>query len=307
MSKWLQKKGDIKKFNFNNLKYILIPAAILFVIFASLPVFSLNSVKLESVLYEKKSVEDPNIELNETKLIQSGTNGEKEVTYKNWKSFFNIIFGGQIGESRILKSETKVEPLEELTAKGLRKYQYMYCTDGSYRYFTDEQFKDKNTGFTHKSNDKCSENGQGKMAQLADGLPGSNKTNYVPVTAYIPSNCSQIPIPFTTSFQNVTYLSEGQTQSSGGYDGYKVICTASSSGFKPSDYTIQPINKITYVGIGTSYSSPDNSAAISAAARQKCTSDYNYAKAQIGMAGAGDSSAMVQLNALYTQCLNRAG
>ncbi len=299
-------KSKIKKwFSVKKRLFIWLPITILLLIFASLPIFSLNGIKSESVSFTRESVEDPNIELNETKVIQNGSVGSKDVTYRYSRSLFNILFGGHSTEGQIVTTEAKSKPVNEVTANGTRKYQYMYCTNGVYRYYTDEQFKDKNTGFTHKSKDICQENGQGAMTQLADGAPGTNQANTY-VSAYIPSNCSKIPIPYTTSYQNVSYLSAGQTQSSGGYDGYKVTCTVSSTGYKSPDYTIQPINKITYVGTGVS-SNSGNSKASSAAARQKCTADYNSAKAQISAAGAGSSSAMDQLNVLYSQCLSRAG
>lgn len=143
------------------------------------------------------------------------------------------------------------------------------------------------------------------MIQLADAAPGATVT--ANVRPYILPNCSTTDVPYSTTYQNVSYLTSGQTQSSGGVNGYKVTCTADSKGYIPSGYTIQPTNKVVYVGTGTSTADTSNAAATSAAARQKCTSDYSRAKAQIVMANAGNSSAMDQLNALYAQCLSRAG
>jgi hypothetical protein len=143
------------------------------------------------------------------------------------------------------------------------------------------------------------------MTQLADAAPGATATyNARP---YTPPNCSTADIPYSTTYQNVSYLTTGQTQSSGGFNGYKVTCTTGSSGISPTGYTIQPINKIVYVGTGTSTTDTSNTAAASAAAREKCISDYSRAKAQIVMGNAGNSSAMEYLNQLYAQCLSRAG
>ena len=48
----------------------------------------------------------------------------------------------------------------------------MWCSDGSYIYYTDEQFKNKMTGFTSVSPDKCAEGGSGTKKQLSDVEPG---------------------------------------------------------------------------------------------------------------------------------------
>lgn len=67
--------------------------------------------------------------------------------------------------------------------------------------------------------------------------------------SYTPPVCTKVPIPYTTTYVNVTYLSPGQTQSTGGVDGYRDSCTASSTGYKPADAVLQPYNKIIYVGV----------------------------------------------------------
>ena len=224
------------------------------------------------------------IELGESQTKQQGINGEKVVIHQVHKSLFNIIFGGTSGREEEVSSRTVREPVHQIISNGTRKYQYMYCTNGAYRYFTDEQFKDANTGFTHKSPDYCAQNKQGKMTKLADSAPGSNKT--ANVKPYIPSNCTTTTVPYTTSYQKVSYLQSGQTQSSGGIDGYKVSCMASSTGYKPADYTIQPINKIVYQGTGTTSSSYAPTYTTSdAQAKYKCDSDYSSAKAKLGIAG----------------------
>lgn len=44
---------------------------------------------------------------------------------------------------------------------------------GSHRYYTDEQFKHADVGFTSKSDDSCKENNQGVKLKLADSLDGT--------------------------------------------------------------------------------------------------------------------------------------
>lgn len=287
--------------------FVGVPLACIFTFFVliSLPIIPDNIIKAESVPYSKQNTQDSTIELGESKTVQTGVNGKKEVTYKVSRSLLNILFGGAAVNGKVVSSVTKQAPLNKIIASGTRKYQYMYCSNGGYRYYTDDQFKNASTGFTHQSKDYCAVNKQGTMTQLADAAPGATTT--ANVRPYIPPNCSTIDIPYSTTYQNVSYLTSGQTQSSGGFNGYKVTCTAGSTGYIPSGYTIQPINKVVYGGTGTSTVSTNNSATTSAMAREKCTSDYSRAKAQIIMANAGNSSAMEYLNVLYAQCLSRAG
>ena len=276
-------------------------AVVAFVVISAIPVFSSTVVRSASVPYDKASAQDASIELGDSQVRQVGSNGEKEVTLKVKKSLFNMLFGG--GEEEELSSKVTTKPVQELTVTGTRKYQYMYCSDGTYRYYNDEQFKNPNTGFTQKSPDDCAKNKHGTKTQLADGAPGSNKV--ANVTPYIPSNCSKTPIPYSTSYQNVTYLSPGVTSSYGGYDGYKVTCSADSTGSILPGYTIQPINKVVYVGTGSA--STPSGPSQSSQARQKCISDYNAAIAQLRLGNAMNSSAKAYLDQLYAQCLSRAG
>ena len=44
----------------------------------------------------------------------------------------------------------------------------MICSDGSYRYYNDEQFKDPTVGFTSKNDDPCAESKHGTKTKLAD-------------------------------------------------------------------------------------------------------------------------------------------
>jgi hypothetical protein len=126
---------------------------------------------------------------------------------------------------------------------------------------------------------------------------------------YIPPICTKTAIPYSTSYQNASYMNVGQTFSSGGTNGWKETCTADSDGFKPTDITIPPVNQIIYVGTRqpATLPPPTTTPPPNYVARDKCVSDYNSAMAQISNAGAGDSSAVAVVQNAYSQCLRNAG
>lgn len=62
----------------------------------------------------------------------------------------------------------------------LERYQYMLCSDGSYRMYTDEQMKTPGVGFTDESQDNCEENEQGKMLQLTNSLEEAKANSQKP-------------------------------------------------------------------------------------------------------------------------------
>lgn len=61
-------------------------------------------------------------------------------------------------------------------SKNSERWRYMLCSDGSYRYFTEEQFN-SGEGFTKDSGDYCAANGKGVMTGLANEAPMSNQQN----------------------------------------------------------------------------------------------------------------------------------
>lgn len=65
---------------------------------------------------------------------------------------------------------------------------------------------------------------------------------------YVASVCTKTPIPYQTTYENVSYLYVGETSSYGGYEGYTSTCTADSEGYTPPSYTISPIDKTVLVG-----------------------------------------------------------
>lgn len=113
------------------------------------------------------------LELGDSKVLQEGRAGKKTVEVKSLQSIWGRLLGRQPTQQKEVSSTITEKPVTKKVANGTRKYQYMLCTDGRYRYFTDEQFKDSQTGFTSKSDDSCKENNQGVKLKLADSLDGS--------------------------------------------------------------------------------------------------------------------------------------
>lgn len=111
----------------------------------------------ETIPYDVITISDGNLELGQNEIRQPGKNGEKVITK-------NLFFG-------FTTSISQKDAVDEIKAKGIRRYQYMYCSDGTYRYFEADVFKNPDIGFTHQSPDFCAQNGQGKMTSLADVPP----------------------------------------------------------------------------------------------------------------------------------------
>lgn len=74
-------------------------------------------------------------------------------------------------------------------------------------------------------------------------------STYKPYTAPV---CTKTLIPYQTNYVDDPYLDVGQTTSYGGYDGSTETCTADSTGYKPPDLTIPPLDKTVNVGTRTS-------------------------------------------------------
>jgi hypothetical protein len=149
----------------------------------------------EIIKYESTSVSDSNLELGQSEVKQAGKAGEKQIKH-------NLLFGIPI-------STSTTEPKDEIVAKGTRRYQYMYCSDGSYYYYTAEQFKDTRVGYTHQSADQCAQNGKGTQTTIADVPPAEKVVQQVPVykapTYTSPSYTTCRSYSFDNSFSCTTY------------------------------------------------------------------------------------------------------
>lgn len=124
----------------------------------------------DTIYYWTKYEDDDSLELGTEKTTQEGENGIRKTTYEKKRR----LITGEIVSSEIINTENLKDPTDKIIRQGTRKWQYMICSDGSYRYYTDEQFKNKNTGFTHSSEDYCATNNQGTMIALADDPPSAN-------------------------------------------------------------------------------------------------------------------------------------
>jgi hypothetical protein len=65
---------------------------------------------------------------------------------------------------------------------------------------------------------------------------------------YSPPNCVTTVLSYQTTYENANYIDNGKTEVQGGIDGFKVVCTADSNGFTPTDRFVPPYNKVIYTG-----------------------------------------------------------
>ncbi len=204
--------------------------------------------KSSAVDFATKSEDYAGLEMGDSKVLQEGRAGKKVVTIESLQSLWGRLFGLQPIQ-QTAKSETITESVvEKIVANGTRKYQYMMCSDGRYRYYTDEQFKDPRTGFTSKSSDNCKENNQGVKVKLADSPDGSvisqAASNSIANTP-TPAGCKKTSVPFKTEYQNASYLPKGTQQiASQGMNGFTLSCPGSS------DITSSGVNQLVLVGTG---------------------------------------------------------
>lgn len=141
--------------------------------------------KIESIGFQTEYRNSDAVELGDEQTEQQGVNGEKETIYRRSISVLRQFIGRDPEESQISSRITK-EPVSAIVLKGARRWQYMRCSDGSYRYFTDDQMKNQQVGFTSKSPDYCAQHGQGKKISLADTVPTYRTYTPAPPAAYRP-------------------------------------------------------------------------------------------------------------------------
>lgn len=262
----------------------------------ALPIFSSSEQSSESVPYPTQNTKDSTLELNITKQKQAGVDGKNTVTYKVSKSLFNVLFGGQTNRTFVSSKEVK-SPVPKIIASGTKKYQYMYCSNGSYRYYTDAQFKNPSVGFTHKSPDNCAQNHEGTETQLANAPPQSgSRALAIPYTPISIPSCTTTSIPYGIDREDVSWLPVGQTETYPGLNGTFFSCLGT---------TVQPLNEVIYEGTGPDYNAEAQQEA-QALAREKCTDEYNSARSQLGALGA-TGSVWTQIQQMYSDCLNAAG
>lgn len=133
--------------------------------------------KTVTVPFTTDNRQSDELELNDSKVIQQGMNGTKVVQVSSLQSLWGRIFGLQPMQQEETTSTVSKPSTNEVVVEGTRKYQYMLCSNGNYRYYTDEQFKEPQTGFTSKSKDDCKDNNQGHKVSLTNSNPANNVTS----------------------------------------------------------------------------------------------------------------------------------
>lgn len=155
-----------------NKRTALMTVILLFVVGMFIPL-NHTGYKTKQIPFETVATTDANLELGESMTDKEGVEGEKVITIETKRSLFDLLFRKNSIKTVEVSSEIIKESSPKVIVNGNRKYQYMYCSDGSYRFYTDEQFMDANTGFTSKSEDNCAQNGNGTKVGLGDS-PNSN-------------------------------------------------------------------------------------------------------------------------------------
>jgi G5 domain len=127
--------------------------------------------KTASTPFATNTQQSAELELNDSKVIQEGINGTRVIHVDSLQSLWGRIFGQEPIRQKEMKSTTSKTPVNKIVAEGTLRFQYMLCSDGSYRYYTDEQFKQPKTGFTSKSEDACKNNNKGEKLSLTNNAP----------------------------------------------------------------------------------------------------------------------------------------
>ena len=146
--------------------------AVIFLVILFIP-FTSHSTTSEPTDYNTTYQKSPDLFLGEKQIITQGSKGVDDVTFESSGSILQRIFTpGSLPRQEVNRAVVSA-PVDELDKEGTLKKQYMYCTDGSYMSYTDEQFNDPNTGFTDKSPDACAQQGHGTETMLGDSAPQS--------------------------------------------------------------------------------------------------------------------------------------
>lgn len=261
--------------------------------------------KNTSVPFATENTKSADLELGESKTTQVGRDGKKTVNIESYQSLWGRALGWQPIQQKEVDSIVTEKPINKVVANGTKKYQYMLCSDGSYRYYTDEQFKDPQTGFTSKSEDHCKKNGQGEMIQLSDTSTGNGATRTEREPAVtVRDGCTYTSIPYKTVYRDVPWLNKGETRVSEGIDGIKSSCGWSTN---PKDQEILR-------GTGDSSSNhtlPEGANSPDQNAYNQCLNSYNSAMSQIQASasqGMGGTEALKrQVEAEFSRCKRNAG
>ena len=282
----------------------LVLALVIFIAIVGAIPFPHTFAKSTTVDFTTENQKNAGLELGDSKVLQEGHDGTKVVNIESFQSIWGRLLGLEPIQQKEVSEKIVDKPVSKIVASGSKKYQYMMCSDGGYRYYTDEQFKDPNTGFTSKSVDYCKENGQGKMVKLSDTSTGDVTTNPERLsTVTVRDGCTYTPIPYKTVYQDVAWLNKGETKVYEGRDGTKSSCGWST---EPSDKQILRGTSEPSPG----FSPPANTSNQDYAAYLQCQSDYRSAMSQIQASesqGMSLTALKRQVEAQFSICKRAAG
>jgi hypothetical protein len=185
-----------------SLKFVYIALLVLVLLLIPIP----QSVKESYVVpYPTDRIQDSSIELNEQQTRQPGENGEGLSGHRITKPIFAILLHLELSyKTSPLPDEVTLRPTHAIIADGTKKYQYMWCSNGAYVYYANDQFKDPKTGYTHKSPDGRTKAGYGHMTEISDSAPPQQQQSTR--TVYTPSYTPTYRSPTYTSCQNYSYF-----------------------------------------------------------------------------------------------------
>jgi hypothetical protein len=251
-------------------------ALIVFVALVGAIPFPYAFAKSTTVDFATENQKNASLELGDSKVLQEGRDGSKIVNMESLQSIWGRLFGFEPIQQKTVSEKIVDMPTSKLIANGTKKYQYMMCSDGRYRYFTDEQFKEPNTGFTSKSEDNCKANNQGTKVKLADSPDGTINNQAPPSTisrAPVAPGCKETSVPFGTEYQNASYLPRGTQQiASQGMNGFILRCPGSA------DIKNSGVNQLVLVGTGKTVAEiqAENDAAEVARQQEQAARDQRY-------------------------------
>lgn len=251
-------------------------AAIVFVALVGAIPFPYAFAKSTTVDFATENQKNAGLELGDSKVLQEGHDGAKIVNVESLQSIWGRLFGFEPIQQKTVSEKIVNIPASKLIANGTKKYQYMMCSDGRYRYFTDEQFKDPNTGFTSKSEDYCKTYNQGTKVKLADSPDGTVNTQATPSAISRPPvspGCKETSVPFGIEYLNASYLPRGTQQiASQGMNGFILRCPGSA------DIKTSGVNQLVLVGTGKTAAEiqAENDAAEVARQQEENARDQRY-------------------------------